>query len=547
VTGLNPASWYSGGTCVVDVEHIAAGITDRRTNRIKGIMVTYDLRSIVFCNIPHPNGRSFCVVAAVILQCPKESRLQTNLHVEYHIITRAQRYYYFVGAATVQTTIPTYQHTNSTMAAAATASSSSSSLVSRRLYRALLKASQPFSGPNGKVLTCLLHRAGEEDEDWSSFLRGKHADSAPTNSKDTHNEPRHHVLFRRILRDCIGGTSGIRQMQFPTHVDSTQIQRVLKQEFRAAAAAYSDATTNCNETKSRIQVAFMALRELNKKLAWYETLQQSAPVVHPQQAASFVAPLPLYPSSEYLKAGAFLIAHPNMSGYFRRTVICILDHNNKDDNQRQEGNYGTYGLIVNRFCASTQFDQNLTLKQVMQLSPDVTSSLGGSFVRDGGPVHLAFQMLQSRSPEHETSSTHSDLGGQPLSMIPADDDGESAAVRADRAIYFRGDLMATAHAVATGVFDREDVSFFVGASRWDVGQLESEIERGYWIPARGPPDIAHTGMCEHAETVEKGQSRPKADLWLSMMCAMSDDNAKLAHLTYDADENDELGEACDDY
>lgn len=37
-----------------------------------------------------------------------------------------------------------------------------------------------------------------------------------------------------------------------------------------------------------------------------------------------------------------------------------------------------------------------------------------------------------------------------------------------------------------------------------------------------------------------------ADLWLSMMSACGEDEAKLAHLLYDADW-DENGQACDDF
>jgi hypothetical protein len=87
----------------------------------------------------------------------------------------------------------------------------------------------------------------------------------------------------------------------------------------------------------------------------------------------------------------------------------------------------------------------------------------------------------------------------------------------------------------------DDIGFFVGASTWSPGQLENEIAQGFWIPCRGPPAIALTGICEHEPTTNK---RPLADLWLSMMSACGEDEGKLAHLFYH-EEWDENGLPCD--
>jgi len=92
----------------------------------------------------------------------------------------------------------------------------------------------------------------------------------------------------------------------------------------------------------------------------------------------------------------------------------------------------------------------------------------------------------------------------------------------------------------------EDVSFFVGASCWYPGQLEKEIKQGCWLLCRGPPEIALTGACDHDST-EEGEPRPKADLWLSMLSACGEDEAKLASLVEAASEDDEYGEALDEF
>lgn len=95
-------------------------------------------------------------------------------------------------------------------------------------------------------------------------------------------------------------------------------------------------------------------------------------------------------------------------------------------------------------------------------------------------------------------------------------------------------------------FVKDDVSFFIGASSWYAGQLEREIQQGCWLPVRGPPEIALSGVCEHEPTGEE-EPRPKADLWLSMLSSCGEDEAKLAHLVVDASEDDEYSVACDEF
>lgn len=96
------------------------------------------------------------------------------------------------------------------------------------------------------------------------------------------------------------------------------------------------------------------------------------------------------------------------------------------------------------------------------------------------------------------------------------------------------------------LFSSDDVSFFAGASTWQDGQLQNEIAQGFWVACRGPPEIALTGICEHDVSSPKTSSkRPLADLWLSMMSACGEDEAKLAHLYYHEDEINDNGLPCD--
>jgi putative AlgH/UPF0301 family transcriptional regulator len=426
---------------------------------------------------------------------------------------------------------------------------SNNSLLVRRLYQSLLKTANPFtvgtnsSGVNSNrspvTLTCLLHRSGTEDESWVEFLRG--ISSGPKDEIGmVSSEERERSLFRNLLREVVAGSSssGIRHMQFPSHVDTDRLRQVIRREFRDTNSTF--------DLVVRRNVAFKALRELNKKLAFASKLD-STRRRHPQQPACHVTPLPLHPPKSYLRPGAYLLAHPNMTGYFRRSVICILDHRDEGTDDSETNNsgrsYGTYGLIVNRVSVSPQSGKTLTLQEVLRPLPlTLKKAFGASPVKEGGPVQLALQMLHLATSEQEEESR---IGGCVLSPILANDE-ESLAAETDRAVYYKGDILNAASAVSLGKLDCEDISFFVGASCWSVGQMEKEIELGFWLPCSGPTSIAQSGICEHDYTV-KGEPRPEADLWLSMMSSCGEEEAKLAHLLYRDDGRDKNGAACDDF
>lgn len=98
------------------------------------------------------------------------------------------------------------------------------------------------------------------------------------------------------------------------------------------------------------------------------------------------------------------------------------------------------------------------------------------------------------------------------------------------------------------IFYSDDFTFVVGASCWDCGQLESEVARGYWLPCTGPPAIAMNGYCDHNAILaeeERSSLKIEPDLWLSMMCALSSQEARLAKLLLDEVQN-ENDHACDD-
>jgi putative AlgH/UPF0301 family transcriptional regulator len=555
--------------------------------------------------------------------------------------------------------------------------------VVKRLYRSLLRASRPFTppSPNAVVLTCLLHRTGTEDASWADFLRGnrdrqqssatelsaaassaaaeeeesessmteeatedddeEESDAFDTGDSDDEydmddietddDDDPGHVMFRKLLREAVNSTGepkGIRQMQFPSHVvtDPYRIRNIIRREFRRRDDL--DIDNDDDDAKKLLavkkQVAFLALRKLNEKLAYAQHLEQTAGSLifsndqHPSATAAAarqqgrrrpvsVSPLPLRPPKSYLRPGSFLIAHPNLNGYFRRAVICILAHHEEDtegvrvkmqddevlDPALARRMVGTYGLVVNRTTTAGGHHtgkQHLTLQDSLRPLPEqLSKAFGASPVRNGGPVQVSLQMLHCLSADLQEELQ---IGGHVLPMIPSsslddDDDDtivESTALQSDRAVLFQGDILKAATAVSSGRLDpKNDVSFFVGASSWSLGQLEFEVECGIWLPCRAPPEIAMYGSTyycdeyyrngkkveenkdddssnnstarngmEAKEESEKRDRRRKGkddddDLWLCLFSACGKDEAKLAHLLWSHDGFHAYGSAMDKF
>mmetsp|Transcript_662 Transcript_662/g.1867 ORF Transcript_662/g.1867 Transcript_662/m.1867 type:complete len:606 (-) Transcript_662:89-1906(-) len=452
---------------------------------------------------------------------------------------------------------------------------------------------------------------GDELEEIEEFNLHELEEGSSRNSR-TRRRPSHEVLFRKLLQDLLGG--GDAQMCFPSHVvandDSQRLEEIIRREFRAPSLGEwnrdTSGETEANQNRpptevsayftdtSRREAAFLALRELNKKLVWAESTgmqlgknckksdSSETKRQYRQQAAKNVEVLPTSSPSSYLRAGTFLVAHPLLSGYFANTVIAILEHtephiatkrdagSDGSDGSFVEGDQygnggGTYGVIVNRSSFSSIPNESgvprpRALREVLRpdcIPPILRRAFGDSIVREGGPVNVSVQMMHTASPELEEELK---LGGMVLPMVLSDDRDEqvgeilSAAADSDSAVYFNSDLIKAAQSVIDGKMERDDFSFFVGASVWTVGQLQREIEQGFWIPCHGPPQMAYSGMCEHCEVEredekkktetdafrsmgdgemskrKKTQSRPRPDLWLSMLSAVGEHEAELAEL-----------------
>jgi hypothetical protein len=120
---------------------------------------------------------------------------------------------------------------------------------------------------------------------------------------------------------------------------------------------------------------------------------------------------------------------------------------------------------------------------------------------------------------------------------------KSTAMDTDSAIYFGGDIIKASQSVIDNGMQEESFSFVVGASCWEPGQLEGEIEKGYWIPCSGPPDITFSGSClvHGAGNMRVSES----SLWVSMMASLGEEEGRMAQIIEDF-EYDENGLPCDE-
>ena len=502
--------------------------------------------------------------------------------------------------------------------------------LSKTLYRTLLRTTKHYTSPtHGPILSSLIYRSGSDDdinyavakqlvsnksdEDTSSSTHqdidvaisieeardlsipytilkeqrkqreiidhyvesGRESDSKQANDGPIVEEPLHIFLYKGLLREIIGSKA---HMNFPSQVKReersamTRLKEVIKREFRGLDDSLSDSYSE----KNRRDTAFLALKELQKKLVWAETLgldledNEDKDDDEPKRkfenlVAKDIIPLPLEPASAYLKTGTLLVAHPLLTGCFAKSVICILQHTvsrpeddgeKEDDLDLDESTGGTYGLIVNKSLKTgvpnrdSDQTRNRTLREVIRhdcLPEGIKVAFGDSTVRNGGPVNMSVQIIRTSTTDEEEKWK---LGGTVLSMAndassteAETDIVKSTAIDTDSAIYFGGDIIKASQSVIDNGMQEESFSFVVGASCWEPGQLEGEIEKGYWIPCSGPPEITFSGSClvHGAGNMRVSES----SLWVSMMASLGEEEGRMAQIIEDF-EYDENGLPCDE-
>lgn len=151
---------------------------------------------------------------------------------------------------------------------------------------------------------------------------------------------------------------------------------------------------------------------------------------------------------ESVLQGHVLIAHPLLSGPLHRSIILILENTEK----------GTYGLVVNRPTVNT-------------LHP-VVDNLPDEFVSTFGHMNVAFGGMVRRL--------------QCLHTIPGC--GGFEVPFCSTPIIAGCRILKLLAATAKNPELTSEIQFFVGCCCWRPGQLEEEIDAGYWIRAQTEPD-----------------------------------------------------------
>ena len=428
-----------------------------------------------------------------------------------------------------------------------------SPVILRSLYRSLWRATKPFTHPSPTAVpyNCLLDRTGIDDH--AGWLMKRQETETKATSEHSFSDDEYDQdyekssvlvkeIFRRLLREVVNPSlKGTLQMRFPSHllIDEASnssdnqdscgaIRRILRREYRCG----TDALASHLYANERQELAFLALRKINAKLAWMDDMLHKAQAASDKKPAALprvkhVTPIPTKPASNFLQPGTYLIAHPTLTGYFRRTVICILDHCQKAHPGRSTG---TYGLIINRPCIKD--NRVMTFSEALDPLPDeVYHAFGQRKVRDGGPVHAVLQMLHRPSDsEHDL-----DIGGHFLPLHPdADKEIENVTIK------YKGDIKRASAAVMSGHALASDFSFFVGASTWAIGQLESEIARGYWLPCSAPVSLA-------LDPCNDSSIKAMDEVYVQILAACDRNEALLANLIrYDTQENHPFRKASDE-
>lgn len=152
-----------------------------------------------------------------------------------------------------------------------------------------------------------------------------------------------------------------------------------------------------------------------------------------------------------VKAGSLLISEPfSRDPYFRRSVVLIVEHDDKGD----------VGFILNK-CIT------LKLYDLVEGIPekDYTLCLGG-------PVHPATLHYIHAYPELRNS------------------------VRIADGLYWGGDFDALRKAIFEGNIYTPKVKFFLGYSGWSRGQLCDEVGAGGWGIADVEGIDIFSGTCD---------------------------------------------------
>lgn len=299
--------------------------------------------------------------------------------------------------------------------------------VVRRLYKDLLKITKRFDNePTSKVL---IYRNSIE----------------PTSTcySSTH--------YNEILNEFLAK----KNLFLPQNV-TPPLYEIVRFNFRK-----KNNSTLFDETPLRVDTAFSLFRKLSSIWKCFTSLETMhgkviTPYLSPVSLASAlglstnkISSLPSVKLSGKISNGTILVSHPLVQGPMRRACILILEHSSK----------GSYGLVINR---PTDHDLGYAVKN---LPMDIYNKFRKANVSFGGMVRR-LQYL------HNIPS----CGG---SIIPG----------CSEPLFAGGDITKAMSIVSQQSSLLKAFQFYVGCCKWDSGQLQQELDRGFWIGVDSQPDL----------------------------------------------------------
>jgi putative transcriptional regulator len=245
---------------------------------------------------------------------------------------------------------------------------------------------------------------------------------------------------------------------FLPHHDTPSLHEIVRTNFRKPSSQPDN-----EEIAKRLDTAFSLFRKLNSVWKCFTSLESAygkvkTPYLSPVSLASALGlstsrppSLPSVRLNEDLVVppGTILVAHPMVQGPMHRSCILVVENSSK----------GSYGVVINQ---PTDHDLGYAVKN---LPMDIYDKFHKANVSFGGMVRRL----------------------QYLHSIPSC--GGIKIPGCSKPLFAGGDISKALSTVQRHPSLLKNFEFYVGCCKWESGQLQQEIERGFWISVQAQPDL----------------------------------------------------------
>jgi putative AlgH/UPF0301 family transcriptional regulator len=280
------------------------------------------------------------------------------------------------------------------------------------------------------------------------FDRQLEARSFIHRSSSENTDGAHSLLYNNILNSILGK----KNLYLPVEENLT-FAHTLRRESR----------NNEYEAKVKVEAGLKLMHKLTS--VWRQFINAAQDIVakgrnfecHDSTGRDI-----LFLERKEVVAGNVLIAHPLLAGPLHRSIILVLENSDK----------GTYGLVVNRPTSHTLHSA------VTNLPNEMIAQFGSANVAFGGMVRRL----------------------QYLHTIP--NCGGFEIPHCSTPLYAGGMIKKVLSSVKANPSTMPMFQFFVGCCCWRPGQLEQEIESGYWITSETEPDKLISFLKDNSSSVD---------------------------------------------